>query len=197
MYPWMATFDYIRRPELTYIQAYYRFIATRAVWYSHRSLISFSHFQTNRQLPLHTFIWLAIDMKAVLYLILSSCLTCSFSARLPANVNNSEEACVWSPWLDRDDPSGHCDCEHTSSLFSEGFPGTCQHPIRVEARRKSDRKPVQDLDTEFSFRFFDERGLDCRNADQEGGKRCDDFELRMCCDTHQGKLFIFKHDFDM
>ena len=97
--------------------------------------------------------------------------------------------CVWSPWLDRDDPTGNCDCEHTSFLYKEGYPGTCENPLKVEARRKSDQTPAEDLADVFNYQTYGERGFDCWNVDQEHGRRCDDFELRMCCPVQQGLIF--------
>ena len=105
-----------------------------------------------------------------------------------------EGQCKWSGWLDRDNPSGTCDCEGIAAYISEGYPGVCENPVSFQARRISDQKPAEDIAAEegVNFRFYDEiLGFRCIN--RENRRMCDDYETRMCCspDPPCGEITLY------
>ena len=99
-----------------------------------------------------------------------------------AQPSQSVPPCTWSPWLDRDDPGGHCDCETLADLVRENHPGACENPLALQARRRSDQTPVEALAGSVVFRHYNtDVGFTCFNSDQAGGRLCEDYEVRMCC----------------
>jgi len=83
---------------------------------------------------------------------------------------------TWTPWLDRDDPSGNGEGEHLSIFVSEGR--ACANPQAVECRRISDGMPADQ--TGEVLTCSTSAGLVCLNADQ-GDRYCDDYEVRFLC----------------
>ena len=116
-------------------------------------------------------------MKIILLLFLSGQLLSQ------AQEAGDTECCVWSGWLDRDNPGGACDCEQTSLLVNENRPGACENPMILEARRVRDQVPAAEI-TDLVTRM-DQNGFSCWNRDQTRGRFCDDFEVRMCCPVEE------------
>ena len=83
---------------------------------------------------------------------------------------------VWTPWLDRDDPSNNGDGEHLDAFLMEGWP-VCASPRRIECR---------DVVSKTHFPMTGEvmtcnlRGGNCLNADQPDAA-CLDYEVRFLC----------------
>jgi hypothetical protein len=82
----------------------------------------------------------------------------------------------WTPWIDRDDPSGNGDGEHLSLMLQEGYP-VCSNPIGVECRRISDQA---DWTQTGEFATCTTAGFECLNANQPD-RSCDDYEVRFFC----------------
>ena len=86
---------------------------------------------------------------------------------------------TWSAWLDRDDPSGVCDCERIDHFWGDveqNFCGSkykelCVRPIGAQARIRGST----DLQTD-QVVTFDMNGFRCENADQTKGS-CKDYEI--------------------
>jgi hypothetical protein len=82
----------------------------------------------------------------------------------------------WSPWLDRDDPSGSADGETLSAFVREQTLKDCTLPVAVQARIKGS----DDLSTLEKVKFSIKTGLMCTNSEQTDSK-CKDYEIRFCC----------------
>ncbi len=82
----------------------------------------------------------------------------------------------WTPWLNRDDPSGNGDGEHLSIFQQNGQ--VCASPQAIECRRKSDKMPSQQ--TGEVVTCSPTAGGICLNSDQSD-QACDDYEVRFFC----------------
>jgi hypothetical protein len=82
----------------------------------------------------------------------------------------------WTPWLNRDSPSGNGDGEHLSIFVQEGK--VCANPVGIQCRRASD---MMDW-TETGERVVcnTRQGATCLNSEQSDGQ-CDDYEVRFFC----------------
>jgi len=76
----------------------------------------------------------------------------------------------WSPWIDRDDPTGSGDEE-----LLTGYDDPCSNPMATQAR-------IIDSTSSYTFELvsFSLAGLRCRNFAQLSGM-CSDYEVRFCC----------------
>ncbi|CAH1787091.1 unnamed protein product [Owenia fusiformis] len=90
----------------------------------------------------------------------------------------------WSTWIDRDDPSGFCDCEERTFLefgFGEVMP--CSDPIGIECRTVGTHIPSSK--TGQVFRSYADcsvkGGIVCFNSDQTEDSQCLDYEVRYLC----------------
>jgi hypothetical protein len=88
----------------------------------------------------------------------------------------------WSPWYDRDDPSGSGDWETLTDLRKQ-HPDLCDQPRTLDGRVRVSHVDAQLSGEDLSL-SSPTVGLVCRNADQTDG-RCLDYEVRFCC-PHQG-----------
>ena len=88
----------------------------------------------------------------------------------------------WTPWYDRDNPSGNCDCELLSELRKENPGKICEDPTEVEARYVASKVPY--TANQANIAFSPGVGLACWNG---GGQNCQDYEVRFCCPP-KGKL---------
>ncbi|XP_077363302.1 mucin-5AC-like [Festucalex cinctus] len=85
----------------------------------------------------------------------------------------------WTPWFDRDDPSGTGDYETLSSLHKENPSKICDHPIKIEVKRKSGAFVGSTGD---AIRVADaHRGFICKNGDQPPSGYCADYKVRFLC----------------
>jgi len=80
----------------------------------------------------------------------------------------------WSPWKDRDDPSGTGDWEMLN-LFTDD--DICINPMAVESRIIGTSSLSTTEIVSFSL-----AGLMCLNVDQTSGY-CSDYEIRFCCEV--------------
>ena len=86
-----------------------------------------------------------------------------------------ECGCVWTPWLDRDDPSGYSDYEALSSHLAEGK--ACVNPLKVECETLGG---VDWTQTGEVYACTPSGGGVCANAGQPDGQ-CLDYRVRFCC----------------
>lgn len=82
----------------------------------------------------------------------------------------------WTPWYDRDDPSGNGDGEHLSLLVQEQ--GACPNPTAAECRRISDSKDWTQTGEKVTCNA--QQGAVCLNSEQTDGS-CDDYQVRFLC----------------
>ena len=84
----------------------------------------------------------------------------------------------WSPWHNRDRPSGTGDWEVKSLYLPKG---TCadKNPSGIQARLVSNKKPYYFGGNVLSI--SPSTGLVCKNKSQRKGVRCQDYEIRFCC----------------
>jgi hypothetical protein len=82
---------------------------------------------------------------------------------------------LWTPWMNRDAPSGNGDGEHLGALRMEGR-RVCENPIGVQCRR------TDGVDHTLTGENLSCRpaGLECLNDQQPDGN-CDDYEVRFAC----------------
>ncbi|XP_037123434.1 uncharacterized protein LOC119132359 isoform X2 [Syngnathus acus] len=85
----------------------------------------------------------------------------------------------WTPWFDRDDPSGTGDYETLYELHKE-YPGKiCERPSRIEVLTTSGASVES---TGNAIQVSDTRtGFICRNVDQPYNGLCADYEVRFSC----------------
>jgi hypothetical protein len=88
---------------------------------------------------------------------------------------------LWSPWMNRDDPSGNGDGEHLGALRAEGHQ-VCENPIGVQCRR------TDGVDYTLTGENVTCRpaGGECLNSQQSDGN-CDDYQVRFACPTEGPK----------
>ncbi|XP_037605933.1 uncharacterized protein LOC119476605 [Sebastes umbrosus] len=85
----------------------------------------------------------------------------------------------WTPWSDRDNPSGTGDWEILFNLHRE-YPGKiCSNPVGIEARTLTGLSPAAAGDV--IFQSDTTAGFICRNKDQPGNKKCSDYRVRFRC----------------
>nr|XP_061797061.1 mucin-5AC-like [Nerophis lumbriciformis] len=85
----------------------------------------------------------------------------------------------WTPWFDRDNPSGNGDYEILSRLRKENPSEICDYPVKIEAKTTSGASVgspgnvihVSDTTT----------GFICQNRDQPQNGRCADYKVRFLC----------------
>ncbi|XP_035673858.1 mucin-2-like [Branchiostoma floridae] len=90
------------------------------------------------------------------------------------------ECTYWTPWFNRDDPSGSQDNESLSNL-RRNYPGEiCSDPSAIQARVSGTH--VDASETGQRFQSYDTTaGFVCRNSGQSNGS-CLDYEVRFCCE---------------
>ncbi|XP_074472131.1 uncharacterized protein LOC141756361 isoform X2 [Sebastes fasciatus] len=85
----------------------------------------------------------------------------------------------WTPWSDRDNPSGKGDWEDLYNLHRE-YPGKiCSNPVGIEARTLTGLSPAAAGNV--IFQSDTTAGFICRNKDQPGNKKCSDYRVRFRC----------------
>lgn len=88
---------------------------------------------------------------------------------------------VWTPWLDRDDPSATGDYETFKDFLAAGQ--VCRNVSGIECRRKKDQVPWQNTGEVYQCDWG--TGGVCVNAKQPAGGMCSDYEVRFCCPRAQ------------
>lgn len=85
----------------------------------------------------------------------------------------------WTKWYDRDDPSGSMDNEARPLLE-----GLCENPTDIKARYKAPVAGEPWMGPYYGprdrFKQFDNKGLLCKNEDQDDGK-CSNYSVRFMC----------------
>lgn len=90
----------------------------------------------------------------------------------------------WTPWLNRDNPSGTGDFETLREFLQAGrVPQSCGTPSKIECRRRGTSQLVQSGTQVNGERFTCDRkvGGYCYNSQQAPGIRCGDYEVRFLC----------------
>ena len=82
----------------------------------------------------------------------------------------------WTPWLDRDNPSGTGDYEDINAHVREGKLG-CSDPVNIQCRRISDG--VDAAETGEILTCDTSYGFKCKLDDNNGS--CSDYEVRFYC----------------
>lgn len=109
----------------------------------------------------------------------------------PSAVNASGAVdLTWTPWLDRDNPSGEGDFEGLGDHQAAG--NACENPVRIQCRTVTGHVPWRATDDTYycDLRSGDEAapGGVCRNAEQTtGDKYCEDYEVRFLCPSSELK----------
>ncbi|XP_077396775.1 mucin-5AC-like [Festucalex cinctus] len=97
--------------------------------------------------------------------------------RCPLNFCPIEEC--WTPWLDRDNPSGLGDFETLPDLHKENPWKICKHPIQIEVQTTSGNSLGSTGDVIYAADT--DVGFVCRNCDQPEGSHCTDYQVRFLC----------------
>jgi hypothetical protein len=84
---------------------------------------------------------------------------------------------LWTPWFNRDNPSGTGDEEYLSARIAEGN-DICKSPLTAQCRRVSDQKDWKE--TGELVQCTPNLGAVCVNSQQADGA-CDDYEVRFAC----------------
>ncbi|XP_061684425.1 mucin-5AC-like isoform X2 [Syngnathoides biaculeatus] len=85
----------------------------------------------------------------------------------------------WTPWFDRDNPSGSGDFETLPKLLKENPEKICKRPIEIEVQTASGAIVSSTGDVIHVTNVH--RGFVCRNRDQPGNSRCEDYKVRFLC----------------
>ncbi|XP_033112708.1 cartilage intermediate layer protein 1-like [Anneissia japonica] len=82
----------------------------------------------------------------------------------------------WTPWYDRDNPSGTGDWESVGSLLTENPSTMCQKPVAIECQTTAGQPYTSTDDT---VSCCPSAGLVCKQA--ENGNSCADYRVRFLC----------------
>ena len=86
---------------------------------------------------------------------------------------------LWTPFFDRDNPTGKADSELLSDLRNENPGKICDNPTAIDARKIDDdtdyAETGQNLTVNATY------GLLCVNEEQQPGAQCFDYKVRFCC----------------
>ncbi|XP_033116938.1 uncharacterized protein LOC117116913 isoform X1 [Anneissia japonica] len=99
---------------------------------------------------------------------------CNTSLSQETNTTNVKE--TWTPWYDRDNPSGTGDWETVSNLLSEHPATMCAKPIGIECQTTAGQPYTSTNDT---VTCYPSNGLVCEQA--ENGYSCADYRVRFLC----------------
>lgn len=99
-----------------------------------------------------------------------------------ANCTIQNTSRVWTPWFDRDNPSGNGDYEMLADLVAKGQ--VCGEQIDIQCRTTSGTPWDQ---TGQPYHCALPAGGYCQNSDQPQTTislkpKCQDYEVRYCCD---------------
>ncbi|XP_061781342.1 cartilage intermediate layer protein 2-like isoform X1 [Nerophis lumbriciformis] len=84
----------------------------------------------------------------------------------------------WTPWFDRDNPSGTGDYETLKNLYKENPNKICKAPIDIEVQTTSGLS--MDSTGDVVAVADTTSGFICRNSDQNTGM-CSDYRVRFRC----------------
>ncbi|XP_061775448.1 cartilage intermediate layer protein 1-like [Nerophis ophidion] len=102
-----------------------------------------------------------------------------YRVRFKCPLNFCFEDC-WTPWFDRDNPSGTGDYETLKDLYNENPNKICQAPLEIEVLTTSGLS--MDSTGDVIAVADTTSGFVCRNSDQKAGM-CSDYRVRFRC-TH-------------
>lgn len=112
--------------------------------------------------------------------ILAVSLVTPAMAHAQGAIEGSDPTCTWTPWLDRDNPSGSGDFENLSAFVDSGQ--ACAAPRGIECRTRL--RQVDWTETGQTYTCQPDRGGICVNSEQ-GGELCLDYEIRVCCTPNE------------
>lgn len=113
------------------------------------------------------------------------------SAQAPACPPGQDCPCVWTAWLDRDDPSGVGDFETLPEFIKDGK--ACKRPTAIQCRYKPagamwghQTLPLGPAPTPAGYNCVAAKGGWCTNTQTKppgsaGKPSCRDSEVRFCC----------------
>ncbi|XP_061781931.1 cartilage intermediate layer protein 1-like [Nerophis lumbriciformis] len=84
----------------------------------------------------------------------------------------------WTPWFDRDDPSGAGDFETLAHLSNKYKKQICDHPIHIEVQTRSGESLTSTGDVIYAADST--TGFICKNSNQKKGM-CSDYRVRFLC----------------
>lgn len=96
----------------------------------------------------------------------------------------TQEGFEWTPWIDRDNPSGVGDFETIADQYAAG--NVCQHPVAIQCREASSGDPWWTTDDVYHCDLRSKDGTAaggvCVNSEQTTGDgTCEDYEARYLC----------------
>ncbi|XP_013400493.1 mucin-5AC-like [Lingula anatina] len=95
------------------------------------------------------------------------------------NIGTCLACAKWTPWMDRDDPSGDRDAEHVGPT---GFnPCSGHEPIDIQCRTRGNNVPWELTGQVIKVKCTPSEGFVCENRDQPSGQNCFDYEVRFLC----------------
>lgn len=95
---------------------------------------------------------------------------------VPTGSGGDPQGCSWTPWLDRDNPSGTGDFETLAGFVKNGQ--ACEAPKKIECQTL-DGRPASS--TGQPYTCDPKVGGVCDNRKQPGGRGCLDYRVRFCC----------------
>ncbi|XP_068433350.1 mucin-5AC-like [Clinocottus analis] len=93
----------------------------------------------------------------------------------------------WTPWYDRDNPSGTGDWELLTDLRKENPGKICQKPLAIQAQTLTGLSVAAAGNVIYKN---DLSGFVCRNKDQSKGKLCQDYRVRFRCPLSYCKIKV-------
>ncbi|XP_013401813.1 cartilage intermediate layer protein 1 [Lingula anatina] len=95
------------------------------------------------------------------------------------NIGTCPACAKWTPWMDRDNPSGNGDAEHVGPT---GFnPCSGHEPIDIQCRVTGTNQPWDQTGQVIKVKCTSSEGFVCENSDQPSGEFCKDYEVRFLC----------------
>ncbi|XP_077979849.1 uncharacterized protein LOC144435157 [Glandiceps talaboti] len=85
----------------------------------------------------------------------------------------------WTIWFDRDDPTVTGDWETIGSLIDAYGDEVCSNVVAIEVLTLDGELPESTGDI---FLIYGPTGFVCRSQDQPGGRQCQDYKVRFCCE---------------
>ncbi|XP_061781364.1 cartilage intermediate layer protein 1-like [Nerophis lumbriciformis] len=101
-----------------------------------------------------------------------------YRVRFRCPVDYCQQKDCWTPWFDRDNPSGTGDYETLKNLYKENPNKICKAPIDIEVQTTSGLS--MDSTGDVVAVADTTSGFICRNSDQNTGM-CSDYRVRFRC----------------
>ncbi|XP_061923856.1 cartilage intermediate layer protein 1-like isoform X2 [Entelurus aequoreus] len=101
-----------------------------------------------------------------------------YRVRFRCPLDYCQQKDCWTPWFDRDNPSGTGDYETLKNLYNENRNKICQSPLDIEVQTTSGLS--MDSTGDVVAVADTKSGFICRNSDQNTGM-CSDYRVRFRC----------------